>query len=247
MTFELYQQLLWGWIAIGILIFVALFFIDAPYGRHSRKGWGPTVPARYGWILMESPSALLMIVYYFMYRPAGAAPLILLLLWEFHYIYRTYYYPFTLKGRHASPVSIVLFGVVFNAGNTFFNGQMVFNFMPPGSEWLGDPRLLLGATLFIVGSVINRRADAILRSLQNGTEYKIPRGWLYEKISCPNYLGEILIWCGWALAVWNLAGLSFALWTIANLAPRAWAHHKWYNRTFDDYPAVRKALIPGLL
>ena len=40
------------------------------------------------------------------------------------------------------------------------------------------------------------------------------------------------------------AGLTFAVWTAANLVPRARAHHAWYRRTFEDYPANRKAL-PG--
>jgi protein-S-isoprenylcysteine O-methyltransferase Ste14 len=74
--------------------------------------------------------------------------------------------------------------------------------------------------------------------------YTIPRGWLYEYVSCPNYLGEILVWCGWAIATWSLAGLAFALYTAANVGPRALAHHRWYLREFEDYPRQRKALIP---
>ncbi len=50
------------------------------------------------------------------------------------------------------------------------------------------------------------------------TGYKIPRGWLYEKISCPNYFGEFLIRTGWAIATWSLAGLVFLLWTLANFS-----------------------------
>jgi hypothetical protein len=59
-------------------------------------------------------------------------------------------------------------------------------------------------------------------------------------------LGEILIWIGWAIATWSLAGLSFAAWTIANLLPRAKAHHEWYHKKFPEYPPERKALIPGI-
>jgi protein-S-isoprenylcysteine O-methyltransferase Ste14 len=63
-------------------------------------------------------------------------------------------------------------------------------------------------------------------------------------VSSPNYLGEITIWLGWALATWSLPGLAFAFWTVANLLPRARANHTWYRQTFPDYPAERKALIP---
>jgi len=75
-------------------------------------------------------------------------------------------------------------------------------------------------------------------------EYGIPRGGVFEFVSCPNYLGEILEWTGWAIATWSLPGLAFALWTAANLIPRAYANHAWYRKTFPDYPGKRKALIP---
>ena len=38
-------------------------------------------------------------------------------------------------------------------------------------------------------------------------------------VSCPNYLGEILV-------------------------PRALSHHRWYRQRFPDYPAGRRALLP---
>ena len=72
------------------------------------------------------------------------------------------------------------------------------------------------------------------------------RGGAFELVSCPNYLGEILEWCGWALATWSWPGLAFALYTIANLAPRAVTHHRWYRETFPDYPPKRRALVPYL-
>jgi hypothetical protein len=65
-------------------------------------------------------------------------------------------------------------------------------------------------------------------------------------VSCPNYLGEIVQWFGWALLGWSLPGLAFALFTLANLAPRAYAHHRWYLATFPDYPRDRAALLPNL-
>ncbi len=41
-------------------VFAALFFIRAPYGRYYRKGWGPTLSSRVSWLLMESPSVVVM-------------------------------------------------------------------------------------------------------------------------------------------------------------------------------------------
>ena len=103
--------------------------------------------------------------------------------------------------------------------------------------------------MFAAGFATHVRADALLARLRapGETGYKIPRGFLFDAVSCPNYLGEIVEWIGWALAAWSLAGASFAFWTIANLLPRALTHHRWYRATFPDYPKARYALVPGLL
>ncbi|MGB0641280.1 MAG: 3-oxo-5-alpha-steroid 4-dehydrogenase, partial [Myxococcota bacterium] len=70
---------------------------------------------------------------------------------------------------------------------------------------------------------------------------------LYRYVSCPNYLGEMVQWIGWAIAMNSLAGVSFAVWTVANLLPRALTHHRWYRDKFAEYPAERKAVIPFVL
>jgi steroid 5-alpha reductase family enzyme len=104
-------------------------------------------------------------------------------------------------------------------------------------------------SVFVLGATVNVRSDEILLRLrQSGdSDYSIPTGGLFEWVSCPNYLGEIVQWTGFAIAAWSLPALSFAVWTAANLVPRAIAHHRWYHDSFDRYPAARRALIPGLL
>ncbi len=117
-----------------------------------------------------------------------------------------------------------------------------------GSGWLSDPRFLLGVALFGAGYAVNLHSDAVLRGLRRPGEsgYKIPQGGFFRWVSSPNYFGEVVEWCGWALATWSAAGLAFALFSFANLAPRAVSNHRWYREQFPDYPAERRAIIPGL-
>ena len=86
-----------------------------------------------------------------------------------------------------------------------------------------------------------------LRANGTSTDYAIPRGGLFDTVSCPNHLGEIVQWFGFALMCWNLPALSFAIWTAANLIPRSLSHHAWYRQHFPDYPRDRSAVIPFLL
>ncbi len=246
-----YNFLLITWLVLCPLIFISLFFIPAPYGRHIKSGWGPSVNSKLAWVIMEAWSPLIFAACFVLGKaPFSITSAAFLLMWEAHYIHRAFIYPFSLKNSHGKmPLSIVLSGIFFNLMNAWLNGHYIFTLSGGYPDrWLTDPRFMVGSALFISGFVINRHADYTLARLrkQGETGYRIPYGGLYRWISCPNYLGEILIWTGWALATWSLAGLSFALWTIANLAPRAMSHHAWYHRHFPDYPAERKALVPGI-
>jgi 3-oxo-5-alpha-steroid 4-dehydrogenase 1 len=246
-----FNRLIIAWIILAFFIFIVLIFINAPYGRHTRKGWGLTIDSRIAWILMESISPIGFAVCFALGNNTRTIPLVLFLcMWEAHYIHRAFIYPFSLNSIvKRMPVLIIVFALIFNTGNTYLNGRYLFTFAPTyTNEWLTDPRFIAGVMLFITGFIINRRADHILRSLRAPGEqdYKIPYGELYQWVSCPNYLGEILIWVGWAIATWSLPGVAFAAWTIANLAPRARAHHRWYKEHFPGYPPERKALLPGI-
>jgi 3-oxo-5-alpha-steroid 4-dehydrogenase 1 len=243
--------LLVGGFVLAVGVFILLLFVNAPYGRHLRSGWGLAIPGVLGWLLMEAPAAVLFTFYFL----SGSAPKTLplfafLAMWEAHYIHRGFIYPLDRSNsRERMPLLVVLMGLAFNAGNTYINGRYLFTLSGgyPDS-WLRDPRFILGLLIFIAGYWINRWADRVLQHLRRPGEtgYQIPYGGLYRWISCPNYFGEILIWTGWALATWSLPGLAFAIWTFANLAPRAAAHHAWYHRLFPAYPPERKALIPGV-
>lgn len=247
---EFHGVLVQGVLIVAVLTALSLLFIAAPYGRHARGGWGPQIDTRLAWVVMESPSVLWFLAVYFAGANAwSAAPLVLLVLWQAHYVQRAFVFPLKIRPGGLTPVTVVAMGFTFNLVNAYVNARWIGEFGSYGAAWLADPRLWIGAGLFALGYKINRRADAVLAGLRRPGEtgYKIPRGGLYELISCPNYFGELLEWTGWAIATWSLAGLSFALFTAANLVPRALAHHRWYHEKFPEYPRGRKAVVPFLL
>jgi protein-S-isoprenylcysteine O-methyltransferase Ste14 len=239
--------LIGGLVSAGI-VFGFLFFVPAPYGRYLRAGWGPQLGVRLGWVLMESVSCVGFALWFFTGGgPYPAAAWILLILWESHYVYRAFVFPFRLhRNGKGIPLLIVASGMVFNVYNGYINGRYVgAHAAEYATEWLRDPRFWIGVALFVAGLAVNRQSDRILFELRRGRNgYGIPRGGMYRWISCPNYFGETVQWIGWAVATWSLPGLVFAVWTIANLAPRAHAHHRWYLGHFAEYPAERKAFVP---
>jgi len=245
---------MYSFLGLGLVIFILLFFISAPYGRHRRRGWGPTLDNRLAWFLMESPSAFLFAVYFATGdRQANIVFIIFFLLFEIHYIHRGLIYPWFLRGRHKMPILIMAFGIMFNLVNTYLQGRWLFYLAPEDMyavKWFYSPQFIIGVLLFVAGFLINKQSDFILRNLRapgKSDGYKIPYGGMYKFVSAPNYLGEIIEWLGWAIATWSIPGFVFFLWTFFNLAPRALSHHKWYNEHFKDYPKNRKALIPFIL
>ncbi|MBN1654197.1 MAG: DUF1295 domain-containing protein [Deltaproteobacteria bacterium] len=247
----LFDRIIIGWLALAAIVFFVLRLISAPYGKHARSGWGPSINSTVGWIVMEAPASIgLACCFGFSDSTRSITAWIFVGLWQAHYLYRAFFYPFTLMGKSKPvPWSVVIIGLIFNTANSLLHGAYLF-FLSEGypDAWILDARFIGGTTLYLGGTVINRQSDAILNRLRSTGDmsYKIPYGSMYQWISCPNYFGEIVLWLGWAIATWSLPGLAFSLWTVANLAPRAKAHHLWYRNYFADYPARRKALIPWL-
>ncbi len=244
-----YYGIVYPWIGVAVIIFFTLFFITAPYGRHIRAGWGWTVDNRWSWFWMEIVSPAVFGYFFLSGSQTKTTPMwIFFALWWFHYLNRSLIFPLRLQtqGKRV-PLMIPLSAVFFNSVNGFINGYYLGTLADPYPEsWLTDPRFVIGILMFLGGWWINVQSDEILLKLRKPGEtgYKIPRGGMYRYISNPNYFGEMVEWTGFALMTWSLPALAFSLWTIANLAPRAWSNHRWYQRTFTDYPKERKALIP---
>lgn len=244
-----FQGLLYAWFGMSILVFVVLFFVSAPYGRHARAGWGPNIPSIVGWLVMESPAVLIPLVLFLISsRHHHPVLWIFLVMWEIHYIHRTLIYPFRMRMQAKTmAISIAIMAFVTNIGINYLNARWLFHLGPEYTlAWLKDPRFIVGITLFFVGLGINWHSDSILRNLRQpgDTGYRIPQGGMYRWVSCPNYFGELLEWIGWAIATWSLPGLAFAVWSCSNLIPRAISNHRWYLEQFPSYPTSRTALIP---
>jgi len=144
------------------------------------------------------------------------------------------------------PLLIMVFAIIFNLANGFFLGYYFAHFASYSPVDMLSLHFFLGLILFIIGMYLNWDYDNRLIKLRKPgeTNYKIPHGGLFKRISCPNHLGEIIEWTGYAIMSWNIPALSFLIWTLANLVPRAISHHKWYQENFKNYPDKRKAVFP---
>ena len=243
------------WIAIAVTVFFVLHKINAPFGRHTRDDFGPTINARTAWMLMELPSPVIFSLTFLLgSNTPTTAMWVFFILWNAHYINRSLIYPFRQRDINKKmPIAIMWSAIGFNVVNGFLNGLYLGSICEVekyGSAWLTDDRFMFGLIIFGLGMLVNIQSDNILLALRKpgDSSYKIPYGGLFKYISCPNLFGEIIEWTGFALMLWSAPALSFAIWTVSNLLPRAVAHHHWYLDKFGaQYPKERRAVFPFIL
>lgn len=252
METEIFNLFLAAMAVVALIVFVALYFIDAGYGMMFSRKWGPSLSNRLGWVLMESPVFIAMALFwYFSDRRFEPVPLCFFLLFELHYLQRAFVFPFLIKGNSRMPLSIMLMGVTFNLLNACMQGGWIFYVSPPDSypvEWFASAPFLAGTLLFFAGMVINIRADGTIRRLRRPGDrgHYLPQGGLFRYVSSANYFGEVVEWTGFALLTCSWAGAVFAWWTFANLAPRADAIYRKYDAMFGETfrREKRKRIIP---
>ncbi len=237
---------------LALAVFIALYFFEAGYGYLFNPKYGFPIPNRIGWVLMESPVFIaMMLLWWFSDARFDAASVALLVLFQTHYLQRSFIFPMLIRGNSKMPFGIVALGMLFNTLNALMQGGWIFYLAPERNyyaDWFSKPYFYIGAAIFIAGFVINLQSDYIIRHLRKpgDTKHYIPRGGMFRYVSSANYFGEFTEWVGFAIASWSWSGLVFAWWTFANLAPRANSLYKRYEKEFgEEFTSLkRKRMIP---
>ena len=167
-TFDIFL-LIMALLAVGV--FVALHFFEAGYGYLFNPRYGPPVPNKIGWMLMESPVFILMCVLWALSdRTWEAGPLALFLLFQAHYFQRSFIFPLLMRGHSKMPLGIVLMGMAFNTLNALMQGGWIFYISPTDrypDSWLLTPQFITGTIIFFAGMAINIHSDYIIRHLRS--------------------------------------------------------------------------------
>ena len=154
-------------------------------------------------------------------------------------------------GKTSVPLSDVITEYVYYWGFAAWNAVSLTSasYRAPAAELV-----VLGSVVFVVAELGNARAHCMLRDLRPaGSKLRlIPRGFLFERVSCPHYLFEILSWVGFALLTQTWAARAFLVVGAGILGAWARTRHAAYRKDFDGlegreaYPASRRALVPGV-
>ncbi len=247
---ESFQFVLYGMAGVAVIVFIALYFINAGYGMFNNGKWGRTINNRWGWMLMETPVfAVLLILWIFSDRKLMPVPSFFIFLMLLHYFHRAFIFPLLFTTNSRMPVAIMGMAILFNLINGLLQGGWILYISPADRypvAWLATPQFITGLLLFFAGMAINIHSDKVIRELRKpgDTRHYLPRRGLYRYVTSANYFGEFIEWTGFAVLTWSLSGAVFAIWTFANLVPRANAIYLRYKAEFGPEVGNRKRVIP---
>ena len=245
---QTYYILMTAMFAMAIIVFIALFFFKAGYGYLSTANWGPKINNKAGWVIMESPAFIFLLLYVIDYlvsgRDTGNEKTVLLIMAAFFLVH---YFQRAFIALHGALIDL---SIAHGAGH-FLLGEGIdqVQFLPAGDLWeIVSPQFIIGGLVFLTGMLINLDSDHVIRHLRKpgDTKHYIPKKGLYKYVTSANYFGELTEWVGYAILTWSPAGLLFAVWTFANLAPRSKSLTEKYEQEFgDEYRELKKKnLIP---
>ncbi|GAB1525184.1 3-oxo-5-alpha-steroid 4-dehydrogenase [Rhizoctonia solani] len=149
-------------------------------------------------------------------------------------------------------LSLALYGPWYSQGSLSAKHTSAAPSVLLGWGWPSNDTasLLKWIIIWTFAELSNFHAHLTLRNLRpanNPTARGIPRGYLFEYVSCPNYTFEILAWIAFTFMTKSWASLIFI---IAGTTPMViWAikKHKAYRREFgSEYPRNRKIIVPFL-
>ncbi|OLY85233.1 putative enoyl reductase [Smittium mucronatum] len=185
----------------------------------------------------------------FVHSPAQRAMFFMAI---FHYLKREYETLFVHRFSHGTMPFSNLFKNCFHY--YVLGGVLLayFNYMPSGG--LGTPvadnmssfRIAISILLFIASEFSNYSTHVTLKNLRpaGSTVRKIPYGYGFDMVSCPNYLFEILSWLSYAIISPSYFTWLFIIVSSAQMYLWAVKKHKAYKKEFPNYPKSRKALFP---
>mmetsp|Transcript_22494 Transcript_22494/g.32849 ORF Transcript_22494/g.32849 Transcript_22494/m.32849 type:complete len:267 (+) Transcript_22494:43-843(+) len=242
----------------ALLSALASVFVIAPYGRFATQSFGIELNPKFGWWLMEI-MATVSFLYFYPQGPNASkpVPLIFAVLYLIHYANRGWYFPLNIRvapgSKSSFSISVALSGFFVTTMHGYLNAMWYSKYCTYLDwDWMTSPTCIFGLLLYEMSFWSTIYCEHIIRNLRDkvavkneASRYKIPKGFLFEYVSSPQYFTEILGFLGWAIMTWSPAGLFIFLISAANLVPRAVGTHKWYQEKFkEEYPSKRKALIP---
>ncbi|XP_074287325.1 very-long-chain enoyl-CoA reductase [Silene latifolia] len=173
--------------------------------------------------------------------------------WCFHYFKRIMETFFVHRFSHAtSPISNVFRNCAYYWS---FGAYIAYYVNHPLYTPVSDLQWKIGFGFGLLCQLSNFYCHILLKNLRSpdgGGGYQIPRGFLFNIVTCANYTTEIYQWMGFNVATQTVAGYVFAVVAASIMTNWALAKHRRLKKLFDGkdgkpkYPR-RWVILPPFL
>jgi len=106
----------------------------------------------------------------------------------------------------------------------------------------------IGLGIFVlseIGNLICHIKLSKLRPAEGSSQRPIPKGFLFNFVSCPNYTFEVLAWVGFSFYTSMLYSWMFTIVGLLQMSEWAFKKHREYIKDYPEYRGLkRKAIIP---
>jgi len=170
-------------------------------------------------------------------------------MWTFHYVKRLLETFFVHKFSNPTMPLRNLFKncIYYWSFAALVAYSVLFDFGPLTHRGTSHLDLWVGLAGFTVCECLNLYCHVYLANLRppGVTAHLLPKGFLFDRITCPNYTMEILSWMFFNIATQTWAGLAFNVCGMLQMVQ--WAKKK-KERLVEEFPeaAGRGLLLPGL-
>jgi very-long-chain enoyl-CoA reductase len=163
-----------------------------------------------------------------------------------HFLKREFETAFIHKFSHAT---MPLFNLYKNCSHYWILGGffLAYPSYHPNSFVVKDQTVIyIVAGLWLYAELSNFVTHVILGNLRKpgSTERKIPFGYGFNWVSCPNYFFEILSWIAVTILIPNVLSILFTVVGAVQMWFWAVKKHKQYRKDFGDKYPKRKVMIP---
>ncbi|XP_042498688.1 very-long-chain enoyl-CoA reductase [Macadamia integrifolia] len=173
--------------------------------------------------------------------------------WCFHYFKRIMETIFIHRFSHAtSPLSNVFRNCTYY---WTFGAYIAYYVNHPFYTPVSDLQMKIGFGIGVICQVANFYCHILLKNLRSpdgSGGYQIPRGFLFNIVTCANYTTEIYQWLGFNIATQTVAGYLFLLVAASIMTDWALGKHRRLKKLFDGkegrpkYPR-RWVILPPFL
>lgn len=220
------------------------------------KDLGPQISYR-GVFVAEYLGPMLFVMLYY-YRPAfvyGAQAVtaswdwvakMSVLCWMLHFAKREFETFFVHKfSRPTMPLQNLFKNCTYY---WMFGAFIGYPLCDPKFEAPKEVYVYVGLSIFILSEIGNLICHIMLsnmRPAEGSKKREIPRGFLFELVSCPNYTFEVMSWVGFSIMTMLHFSWLFTLIGFLQMADWAKKKHKGYLKDYEEYKGLRrKAIIP---